>query len=249
MIEVTDLPIEEVRSDPDRIPVRRRLCPRVVDQLVRTVRRHPNVLPPILVWPDPATPGRYLVVSGCHRLEAVRLAGLTHIMASVLRERSEEDVATLALIELTHPGQPGSAWDTAQAVGVLHRCLGEPSARALADRAQRGRTQVARYLRVAAELPEGDVREALHSAGIEPGALHRLPLSCLYAAATSDHPRLEGRVRHLVEEVRRRQPPQAAPPTSQQSGAVASRQIAIVRQISIGIVLLLVLASLTVWIL
>ena len=146
------------------------------------------------------------MLSGCHRLEAARIAGATHI-ASVLVRRPEPDAATIALNELVRPGRRGSAWDTAQAMMVLHERLDQPSVRILAERVGRGRTQVARYLRVATELPDGDVREALHHADIETAALHRLPLGSLYEIARSDDSLLEDRIERLIEEIRTRQTP------------------------------------------
>ena len=204
MCSESDIPIERIRIDTERLPVRRTLCRSTLNRLARQFRRDPASVPPILVWPDPARPGRFIVVSGCHRLEAARIAGATRI-ASVLVARSEADAATIALIELVRPGRRGSAWDTAQAMMVLHERLDQPSGRALAERVGRGRTQVARYLRVATELPEGDVREALHHADLEAEALRRLPLDSLYEIARSDDSPLEDRIERLIDEIRTRE--------------------------------------------
>lgn len=210
------IPIERIRVDTERLPVRRTLCRRTVDQLVRGFRGDPASVPPILVWPDPDQPRTLLVVSGCHRLEAARIARATHL-ASVLVSGSQARAAAIALIELVRPGRRGSAWDTAQAMMVLQERLDRPSVRTLAERVGRGHTQVARYLRVATEFPEADVREALHHADMEAEALGRLPLRSLYEIARSDDSLLEDRIARLIDEIRTRE----APTTSASAGPKA----------------------------
>lgn len=201
MPHVTSIPIEQIRIDPTRMPIRRLVSEEGVARIARQLGIDPWSVPPITVWPDPGESDLWFLISGLHRLEAHRRVGDAQI-PSVILDRSEEAATGVALAELTRPGRRAAAWDMSHAIGVVHERLGRPSVRDLAEQVGRGRTQTHRLLRVSQELPEREVVAALSAEGLEPTALGAVSLDRLYEVARAETTTLEERIELLASLLR-----------------------------------------------
>jgi ParB family transcriptional regulator, chromosome partitioning protein len=92
---VHEVPLELISPDPGQ--PRKEIEPEGLDELALSVAAH-GVLTPILLRPDPESPGRYVIVTGERRFHAARRARRTTIPA-ILREIEPSLLPVLQLIE------------------------------------------------------------------------------------------------------------------------------------------------------
>jgi len=92
---IQKLPVELVEGDPNQ--PRKQFDPEALSELAGSLKLH-GQLQPIRV--RRGAPGRWVVIAGERRLRAAKLAGLTHIEATVVDHRmSDEAIKTEAIVE------------------------------------------------------------------------------------------------------------------------------------------------------
>ncbi|MDC0671726.1 ParB/RepB/Spo0J family partition protein [Nannocystis radixulma] len=89
------LPIELIAANPDQ--PRKQFEPVLLRELADSLKRH-GLLQPVVVTPNPGTPGHYILVAGERRWRAAQLAGL-HELPAVVRDTPESDRLELAVLE------------------------------------------------------------------------------------------------------------------------------------------------------
>lgn len=91
----TVLPLDVLQ--PGTFQPRRDMAPDAMDDLVASIRSH-GVLQPILVRPQPGSPGRYEIIAGERRWRAAQQAGL-HEIPVLLRHLGNTEAMGAALVE------------------------------------------------------------------------------------------------------------------------------------------------------
>lgn len=89
------LPIEQIAPNPDQ--PRKQFEPVLLRELADSLKRY-GLLQPVVVSPNPAVPGHYILIAGERRWRAAQLAGL-HELPAVIRDTPESDRLELAVLE------------------------------------------------------------------------------------------------------------------------------------------------------
>jgi ParB family chromosome partitioning protein len=108
------LPISRLREHPANV----RTDLRDLDELAASIRSH-GILQPVIVQPNPAEPGTFLILGGHRRTAAARLAGLTEVPVTV-RAAAGPKAIEIMLIENCQRSGLG-AMEKAEAMGKLRR--------------------------------------------------------------------------------------------------------------------------------
>ena len=91
----TRLPLDKLRPNPDQ--PRRDFAEAELEELASSIRER-GIIQPVVVRPDPLTPGAYQLVAGERRWRAAQRAQL-HDIPAVVRELDDRAVLEVALIE------------------------------------------------------------------------------------------------------------------------------------------------------
>lgn len=89
------LPVESLRPNPDQ--PRRTFPISALEELAASIREK-GIIQPLIVRPDPATPGHFQIVAGERRWRAAQMAQL-HDVPVIIRDYSDTEVLEVAIIE------------------------------------------------------------------------------------------------------------------------------------------------------
>lgn len=92
---VSDIPVDLIRANPKQ--PRQSFSEKDLSDLAASLKAH-GVIQPVLLRPDPDSPGRYQIVAGERRWRAAQLAGV-HALPAVVRELDDRAMLELAIIE------------------------------------------------------------------------------------------------------------------------------------------------------
>jgi len=92
---VVALGIADLRPSP--FQPRTTIDPVAIEELATSIRAR-GVLQPLLVRPDPETPGRYQIIAGERRWRAAQAAGI-HEIPVIVRDLTDSDAMVVALVE------------------------------------------------------------------------------------------------------------------------------------------------------
>ncbi len=90
-----EIPIERIRPNPEQ--PRRSFASEALEELAASIREK-GVLQPLILRPDPVTPGHYQIVAGERRWRAAQMAQV-HSLPAVLRDLSDSEVLEIAIVE------------------------------------------------------------------------------------------------------------------------------------------------------
>lgn len=156
-----DISLESIRPNPAQ--PRQVFEPKALDELAESIRQR-GVLQPILVRPDPKTPGRFQIVAGERRWRAARKAGLQAIPA-VVRDTDELELLELGIIENVQRTDL-NPMEEAEAYEALRKRFGRTQ-ESLAESVGKSRSHIANALRLL-NLPE-TVRELVRNGDLSAG--------------------------------------------------------------------------------
>ena len=153
--------IENIRPNPAQ--PRQVFEPEALEELTSSIRAR-GVLQPILVRPDPKTPGKYQIVAGERRWRAAKRAGLAELPA-VVRDTDELELLELGIIENVQRTDL-NPMEEAEAYEALRKRFGRTQ-ESLAESVGKSRSHIANVLRLL-NLPES-VREMLREGQLTAG--------------------------------------------------------------------------------
>ncbi|PKP79585.1 MAG: chromosome partitioning protein ParB [Alphaproteobacteria bacterium HGW-Alphaproteobacteria-2] len=90
-----EIPIEHIRPNPEQ--PRRTFASEALEELAASIREK-GVLQPLILRPDPTTPGHYQIVAGERRWRAAQMARV-HSVPAVLRDLNDTEVLEIAIVE------------------------------------------------------------------------------------------------------------------------------------------------------
>src|SRR3712207_3815 len=89
------MPVEALRPNPDQ--PRRSFDPGALDDLAASLKSK-GVIQPLIVRPDPSTPGAWQIVAGERRWRAAQKAGLAEVPV-IVRDYDDAELLEIAIIE------------------------------------------------------------------------------------------------------------------------------------------------------
>ena len=165
--EISAYALTDIRPNPAQ--PRRSFHEGELEELSQSIRQR-GVLQPILLRPDPDSPGRYQIVAGERRWRAAKLAGLTSIPALV-RDVDELELLELGIIENVQRTDLNPI-EEAEAYGALIKRFGRTQD-SLAENVGKSRAHISNTIRLL-NLPDRareHVRQGRLSAGHARAAL------------------------------------------------------------------------------
>lgn len=157
----SDIAIDDIRPNPAQ--PRQVFDPGALEELASSIRLR-GVIQPILVRPDPKTPGRFQIVAGERRWRAARQAGLTRIPA-VVRDTDELELLELGIIENVQRTDL-NPMEEAEAYEALRKRFGRTQ-ESLAESVGKSRSHIANALRLL-NLPDS-VRDMVRNGALSAG--------------------------------------------------------------------------------